>query len=494
MNKFSIPAFVENLVQDEANAKYSKAKLKIYYVGETVDKRVFTKEFSDKLLSTIAYTPVVGFYSISDDDFVGHNNVQHIYGLVPENPTLEYVEDAQTGVTFAVTDVLLYTGRPDEIGVVASKIVGKQHSLELDPNTVKYVINRDECGNFKNIEFTEGELIGLSVLGDNDTPAFSGSEFFSAQELPEFITEANQGKYQALFNAMINVEPTAEEVVTEIYRTLDSQRIYGYICEHKPEDYVVICSDYGIYNRYIMTRNETGELELTFDCTVRGRYISDEEIEVLANAKKGTAQNFNNGEQTEEGAVVTGSEADPDNSTASAGTNDEDEEDKNKPSNQCGADGDDNDDANKDEDDNKPAEEDDGKDTDDEEFQALRSNCERLESLTATLQTNLDAVSAEAEQLRGEFESLQTTYKNGLISCYSNLLDADTMLEITATECTIAELAEKLLNAYMTISVHTEDTIFEISNINNNASDSTYSEFDEAAVVEKYKNRNRGKN
>ena len=493
MNKFSIPAFVENLVQDEANAKYSKAKLKIYYVGETVDKRVFTKEFSDKLLSTIAYTPVVGFYSISDDDFVGHNNVQHIYGLVPENPTLEYVEDAQTGATFAVTDVLLYTGRPDEIGVVASKIVGKQHSLELDPHTVKYVINRDECGNFKNIEFTEGELIGLSVLGDNDTPAFSGSEFFSAQELPEFITDANQGKYQALFNAMFNVEPTAEEVVTEIYRTLDSQRIYGYICEHKPEDYVVICSDYGIYNRYKMTRGADGELELTFECTVRGRYISDEEIEVLANAKKGPAENFNNGEQTEEGAVAAGAEAGSDNSTASTNTDEDEKNDKSK----CGADNDD--ENNKDEDEEPTSEPvDDNEDEDkhdDEEFEALRSNCERLEELNATLQSNLDTMSATAEQLRTNLESFQTFCKDSLILCYSNLLDADTIQEIAATDYTVEEFAAKLLEAYnITAARVAEDVIFEISNINDNVPDPSYNEFDEAAVVEKYKNRNRGKN
>ena len=107
MKKNSIPVFIEDLAVDTANAKYSKAKLKIYYVGQTVDKRLFTKEFSDKLLSTIAYTPVVGYYSVADDDFIGHNNVQHIYGIVPESATLEYQEDADQGVTFAVTDVLI---------------------------------------------------------------------------------------------------------------------------------------------------------------------------------------------------------------------------------------------------------------------------------------------------------------------------------------------------------------------------------------------------
>ena len=182
MNNFSIPAFIEELTPDAANAKYSHGKLKIFYVGETVDHRVFSKEFSDKLLATAAYTPVVGYYSVADEDFIGHNNnVQHIYGLIPESAEMSYVEDTERGVTFAVTDVILYTGRPDETGTIAAKIIGKQHSLELNPDTVKYRINRDETGAFKSIEFIDGELIGLSVLGDNDRPAFSGSEFFSVE-------------------------------------------------------------------------------------------------------------------------------------------------------------------------------------------------------------------------------------------------------------------------------------------------------------------------
>lgn len=482
MNKFSIPAFVEELTQDAANAKYSRAKLKMYYVGETVDHRVFTKDFSDKLVSTIAYTPVVGFYSVADEDFVGHNNVQHIYGIVPADAEVSYVEDHAQGVTFAVTDVILYTGRPDEIGTVASKIVGKQHSLELDPKTVKYNINRDEAGNFKNIEFTEGELIGLSVLGDNDTPAFSGSEFFSAVELPEFITEDNQGKYQALFSAMINVEPTAEEVVTEIYRTLESQRIYGYVCEHKAEDYVVICSDYGIYNRYKMSRGPEGELVLTLDCPVRGRYISDEEIEVLANAKKGAAENFEDGEHATD-HTASGTETNEDSGSAAfvGGNDDDDDDDDTKPADDTNPE-----DDNKDKDDNDD-------DKEDEEFKALRSNCERLEELNKELTDSLAAATESATALQGQFESLQHTVKETIIACYSNLLDADTIAEYAAKECSIEELVSGLNDAYAAIQSSADDTIFEISNIDN-VPDANYSEFDEAAVVQKYKNKNRGKN
>ena len=54
--------------------------------------------------------------------------------------------------------------------------------MELDPATTKYVINYDEKKHFKNIEFTAGRFVGVSVLGMNQKPAFTGSSFFSCDE------------------------------------------------------------------------------------------------------------------------------------------------------------------------------------------------------------------------------------------------------------------------------------------------------------------------
>lgn len=44
----------------------------------------------------------------------------------------------------------------------------------------QYTINYDEKRHFKNIEFTEGKFIGVSVLGNDQTPAFTGSQFFDS--------------------------------------------------------------------------------------------------------------------------------------------------------------------------------------------------------------------------------------------------------------------------------------------------------------------------
>lgn len=173
---FSIPATLSEYRASE-NPLFSYARLKIFYVGMTEDKRLFTKSFSDELLKSLPLVPVVAYYNKEKEDFEGHYSTQYIYGVVPESAEIEYVEEGNK--TFAVCDVILYTGREDETGEIAQKIVGKKHSLELNPKNTTYEINKDADGNIQNIEFKTGTLLGLSVLGDDEKPAFEGSEFFS---------------------------------------------------------------------------------------------------------------------------------------------------------------------------------------------------------------------------------------------------------------------------------------------------------------------------
>jgi len=183
---YKIPVTVFNYRESE-NSLYSFAKLKIFYIGMTQDKRLFTKEFSDQLLASLPYVPVVGYYDEEEEDFKGHHEaVQYIYGVVPEDTSIEYMYE--DGRQYAVCDVILYTGRLDKTGEIAKKIVGKPHSLELNPGDTQYKINRDGNGRVQNIEFVSGSLLGLSILGDNEAPAFNGSGFFT-EALPLFTED-----------------------------------------------------------------------------------------------------------------------------------------------------------------------------------------------------------------------------------------------------------------------------------------------------------------
>lgn len=216
---FSIPVTLFDYRESD-NPLYSYAKLKIFYIGMTPDKRLFTEKFSDKLLQSLPYVPVVGYFDKEEDDFKGHNlSVQYIYGIVPDDTLIDFIEEDNK--KYAVCDVILYTGRGDETGEIAKKIVGKSHSLELNPADTKYKVNTDPEGKVMNYEFTEGTLLGLSVLGDNEKPAFTGSEFFTEdsnfmkvfegfKEQLEIFTKENKQRGEEMA-----VENTENPVVTE---------------------------------------------------------------------------------------------------------------------------------------------------------------------------------------------------------------------------------------------------------------------------------------
>ena len=307
MNKIpmNVPVFIRSSEEEQTSVLYSKAKLKIFYVGETADHRIFTKEFSDKLLETLPNTPVVGFYSEEDEDFKGHNSIQYIYGIVPESAAVTFEEE--DGTTFAITDVILYTGRKDNIGTVASKICGKQHSLELDPDTLKYKINRDNNGRFMNLEFISGNFVGLSVLGDNETPAFAGSEFFTTNEDFVKIIEQSEAKFSKFINLLNNnggklevfnseaffgkcadmfAKITMQEFAQKIYAALDEMQVYGYIVENTDEYAIIsqwnVDESRAMYVKYAITVDE-GNLSLGNPVEVYAKYLTQEEVNTVEN-------------------------------------------------------------------------------------------------------------------------------------------------------------------------------------------------------------------
>ena len=304
----NVPVFIKDIEQQNDGMKtYTKAKLKVFYIGETPDHRLFTKDFSDKVVQTLPLTPVVGFYSEEDEDFKGHNSIQYVYGVVPDAAEMSYEKDEESGNTFFVTDVILYTERKDNIGKVANKIIGKQHSLELDPDSLKYKINRDNQGRFMNIEFLEGKFVGLSVLGDNETPAFTGSGFFSINEDLELMAECkdkfnkflnllnnNGGNIEVFnsenfFNAMKETfaKISMQEFQTKIYAALESAGKYGWLVENT-EDYAIVSTWNEEENRSMYIKYNISLVDdaiVLGECVeVKATYLTQEELNALDSA------------------------------------------------------------------------------------------------------------------------------------------------------------------------------------------------------------------
>ena len=204
----NVPAQVLEIPNSNFNLTYKNdlvtlVKLRVFYQGLTKDRRLFTEDFSKKLLTSLPQTPVVGYWDQEKEDFVGHNHTQFIYGYVPENAKFGFETDPD-GTKWAVTEIVLFTGRGDSIGKVAQKIIGKKHSLELDSSSMKYAVRRNPDGQLQHIELEDGKFVGLSVLGDNQTPAFEGSAFFTEKgiktcELGKCVEEVKE-KYSVFLS------------------------------------------------------------------------------------------------------------------------------------------------------------------------------------------------------------------------------------------------------------------------------------------------------
>ena len=159
------------------NSALSKARLKIFYKGLNRNGSYINDEVAEKLIATLPGTPVVGYFDSDKDDFLGHEEKEksRCYGFVPETMNFAWEMSLDPdGVyrTYACTDIILWTGRYP----IASKIVGRSHSMELNPDTVEGNWVETETDYY--FEFTQAEFIGLCVLGKEYEPCFEGSSFY----------------------------------------------------------------------------------------------------------------------------------------------------------------------------------------------------------------------------------------------------------------------------------------------------------------------------
>jgi hypothetical protein len=78
--------------------RFSRGKLRVFFKGETADHRLFSDKFSEEVIKSLPYTPIVSYYDEEKDDFVGHATEQAIYGIVDPcgEITFEQMEDGNT--------------------------------------------------------------------------------------------------------------------------------------------------------------------------------------------------------------------------------------------------------------------------------------------------------------------------------------------------------------------------------------------------------------
>ena len=246
----NVPAQItsfETDINENVSSHVTRGKVQGFSKGSTGDLRDFTEEFSNDLVKSLPGTPVVAFYDEDEsEDFIGHNPRQYVYGYVPEDAVPTFVE--KDNKTWAVVDVNLFTERKDNIGEVAKKIIGKAHSLELNPDTVDYklIYINDKL---TKIVFTKGSFYGLSVLGDNQKPAFEGSMFFTENVIDELKSFQNISKDGG------NLEMNKTDFLS--LGTCDKRRVFDRLVDEKKIFDAFYVTDFDEENVYIEACKES---------------------------------------------------------------------------------------------------------------------------------------------------------------------------------------------------------------------------------------------
>lgn len=181
MLKFDVTVY-ENL--EPVNNLLSKSRVRIFYKYFNRNRTYITDDFANQLIASLPYVPIKGIFDKDDMDFTDHGEKRtegKIYGVVPENPNVAWEEHLdEDGVTrlYCCADVLLFTGIYPE----AKLIVGKPQSMELNKSTLEGEWRTWEQDGKPYCYFLKGELLGLSVLGEEVEPCFEGAAFYSLKE------------------------------------------------------------------------------------------------------------------------------------------------------------------------------------------------------------------------------------------------------------------------------------------------------------------------
>ena len=247
--KFNVSIYGE---MTKYNDVLSKARCRIFYKYGNRNGTYITDEFADKLLSSVAYTPVKGIYD--GDDFTDHgedNSEGKIYGIVPENPNVtweKHVDEDGVEREYACVDVLIFSELYEE----AKDIVSKAQSMALFRKTLKY--HQAIIDGQKWFVFDDGCFFGLQVLGEDVEPCFEGAAFYSLKEnIEKVIFELDKINNDLEEQTMkINFKLSHGEVFDAIWSLLNTEY-------NEENDWTVTYGILDVYDDYALVYNyETG--------------------------------------------------------------------------------------------------------------------------------------------------------------------------------------------------------------------------------------------
>lgn len=199
----SFPVTFEKVKDFEAaDERFTKVKIWLMHLGKNLNNSAFEKSVVDKAIPTLQYIPIMGFVELNDDnekDFSDHRYIitkdekgvrrKYMgtpYGVIKssDDNNAHYeerlCEDGETR-TFLVTEGVIWNVLEDGAEIFHRDLV-KNQSMELYEKSIDGY--EDDDGIF---HFTEFSFRAACVLGDDVTPAMTGSTVEVQFALSDFV-------------------------------------------------------------------------------------------------------------------------------------------------------------------------------------------------------------------------------------------------------------------------------------------------------------------
>ena len=201
----SFPVTFEKVKDFEtADDRFTKVKIWLMHLGKNLNNSAFEKSVVDKAIPTLQYIPIMGFVELNEDnekDFSDHRYIitkdekgirrKYMgtpYGVIKssDDNNAHYeerlCEDGETR-TFLVTEGVIWNVLEDGAEIFHRDLV-KSQSMELYEKSIDGY--EDDDGIF---HFTEFSFRAACVLGDDVTPAMTGSTVEVQFTLSDFVKD-----------------------------------------------------------------------------------------------------------------------------------------------------------------------------------------------------------------------------------------------------------------------------------------------------------------
>lgn len=233
----SFPVTFEKVKEFEAeDGRFTKVKIWLMHLGKNLNNSAFEKSVVDKAIPTLQYIPIMGFIELNDDDEKDFSDHRYIitkdekgirrkymgtpYGVIKssDDNNAHYeerlCEDGETR-TFLVTEGVIWNVLEDGAEIFHRDLV-KSQSMELYEDSIDGYEDNDGI-----FHFTEFSFRAACVLGDNVTPAMTGSTVevqFTMSDFVKNIQSELNDKYSTftkLANDTTLVDSTSDTTFTE---------------------------------------------------------------------------------------------------------------------------------------------------------------------------------------------------------------------------------------------------------------------------------------